>query len=113
MEAPRERFRKNCETYGSKKDVISFDDVVRAFNGAYLLPAPTIVEYRRLFKALEVYYDEEKGSISWLKILSATYDRGVVSHHGIFPKNPMKNSSKAKDEETRWKEEAARNEQQK
>ena len=50
-----------CQRYADLKQptILHFDSVLRAFNAAYLLPAPTDSEFKQLFKALEVYYNEE------------------------------------------------------
>ncbi len=61
MQPARIRFMEACQRYADVKQptILNFEQVLRAFNAAYLLPAPTDSEFKQLFKALEVYYNED------------------------------------------------------
>ena len=60
----KERFIEACHGRATLsrgiKDVISLDDVIFAFSSARLMPLLTKEEFKSLFKALEVYHDEDK-----------------------------------------------------
>ena len=68
------------------KDVISLNDVIFAFSSARLSPLLTKEEFKQLFKALEVYHDEEKELINFMKVRESTWSRDINSYRGIFPK---------------------------
>ena len=68
------------------KDVISLNDVIFAFSSARLSPLLTKEEFKQLFKALEVYHDEEKELVNFMKVRESTWSRDINSYRGIFPK---------------------------
>ena len=68
------------------KDVITLNDVIFAFSSARLSPLLSKDEFKQLFKALEVYHDEEKELVNYMKIRESTWSRDINSYRGIFPK---------------------------
>lgn len=85
----RIRFMNACNRYADPKSTqnnLSFDKVKTAFNSAYLLPLPSDQEFKRLFRSLEAYYNEEMQIVQWSKILDGMAHREHTSIAGIFPK---------------------------
>lgn len=79
---------------GTADGKLPFEEVKHAFNTSYLLPLPSDAEFKKLFYALEAYYNEENQIVQWMKILDAITHRTYTSYRGIFPKiiskgNPM------------------------
>jgi hypothetical protein len=77
LKPARIMFMEACQRYADRTQptILHFDSVLRAFNAAYLLPAPTPAEFKQLFTALEVYYNVEQQLIMWNKILDAIINR--------------------------------------
>lgn len=89
QEPARIRFMNACERYTDPKGIknnLPFDKVKLAFNAAYLLPLPTDQELKKLFTALEAWYNEENMIVNWSKILDAIAHRQSTSVRGIFPR---------------------------
>lgn len=63
-----------------------FEKVKTAFNSSYLLPLPSDQEFKKLFRALEAYYNEDLEIVQWSKILDAMVHREHTCVAGIFPK---------------------------
>lgn len=67
-------------------DTLKFNDIKEAFAAARLEPMFTDNEFKDIFAALEVYKDEEAGTIVWRDILNAMHTREPTAVRGIFPK---------------------------
>jgi len=67
-------------------DTLKFNDIKEAFAAARLEPMFTDKEFKDIFAALEVYKDEEAGTIVWRDILNAMHTREPTAVRGIFPK---------------------------
>jgi hypothetical protein len=55
----------------STPKIVSFDQIKRAFTAAYLIPAPSDSEYKQVIHSLEAWYDEDRQTVLWGKILDA------------------------------------------
>ena len=97
LEPVRLAFAQSCTMYADPTNtkIISLEQLKRAFNTCYLLPAPSDSDYRRLVKSLEAWYDEDREKIIWGKILDAPTHRESKSQRGIFPKMLVKTSDLA------------------
>ena len=66
--------------------MISLDDVIYAFSSARLNPLLAKEEFKALFKALEVYHDEEKQLVNYMRVRESTWSRDINSYRGLFAK---------------------------
>lgn len=64
------------------RGILSKYMVERAFNTARFVPALNSLEYDQVFKALEVYQDDD---VNYRKLLEAPIKRETTSVNGIFP----------------------------
>lgn len=94
MKPPRQAFSDSCTRSADPKNpkIVRFEALKHAFNAAYLLPALTDYELRKLIKALEAWYNEERELVLWGNFLSAPTSRENQSLRGIFPKMLVRGS---------------------
>ena len=85
----RHRFERSCETKQAVSkgllDTLKISEIMEAFSVARLIPQMSETELRKVFKAIEVFQDDERGVVYWRQILKATVNRDRCSLKGIFP----------------------------
>lgn len=94
LKAPRIAFAESCQRSAdpSNPKVVTLDALKRGFNACYLLPELTDSEIRSLVRSLEAWYQEDRQTVLYGRILDAPTHRENKSLRGIFPKMLVKSS---------------------
>jgi hypothetical protein len=75
-----------CEGFDkANRGIINMFDMQKAFSRCKLYPLPSTSEFKKLFKALEIFNNTDETEVNYRKLLEAPIKREHASVNGIFP----------------------------
>ena len=117
MKPSRLRFMEYCEQKSQlnkrQANVLDFQTVIEGFKVCFMKDDISPAQFKKLFRALEVFYDESTMKVDWNKLLEANTTREITSVRGIFPKIKPKPPSAAQLEKKRKEEQEEREKEEK